>query len=129
MNGEGRREAGVMAIKHVAFTMYPVTDIQRAVTFYRDGLGLKKGGLESDFWVEFDVAGATFGIGNFEQVGKAGTAQSLAIEVDDLPAFVAELAGRGIEASPPHDLANCRISVVSDPDGNQVWLHQRKQRT
>jgi predicted enzyme related to lactoylglutathione lyase len=115
-----------MAISEIAFTMYPVTDMARALAFYRDALGLKTTDFASDFWVEFDVAGSTFGIGNFEQVGTPGSAQSLALEIADLPAVRAALAERGFEASEPHELQNCRISVVRDPDGNQVWLHQRK---
>jgi predicted enzyme related to lactoylglutathione lyase len=115
-----------MAVKTVAFTMYPVTDVPRALAFYRDALGLGVGELNLPYWVEFDVDGATFGIGNFEQVGKPGTAQSLALEIADLPAFRDGLVAKGFEVSEPHDLGKCRISVVSDPDGNQVWLHQRK---
>jgi len=115
-----------MAIKAVAFTMYPVTDMPRALAFYRDGLGLTVGELNLEFWAEFEVDGATFGIGNFEQVGKPGTAQSLALEIADLSAFREALMAKGFEVSEPHDLGMCRISVVSDPDGNQVWLHQRK---
>jgi predicted enzyme related to lactoylglutathione lyase len=117
-----------MAVKHMAFTMYPVTDMRRAVAFYRDVLGLKETEVKSDYWAEFDVDGQTFGIGNFEQVGKPGSAQSLALEIDDLPAFRTQLAGRGGEATEPHDLQNCWISVVHDPDGNSVWLHQVKRR-
>ena len=110
----------------IAFTMYPVTDMPRATAFYRDALGLKATDVASDFWQEFDIDGATFGIGNFEQVGKAGTAQSLALEIPDLDAFLAGLKERGIDTTPPHQLTNCRIAVVTDPDGNQIWLHQRK---
>ncbi len=117
-----------MAISRLAFTMYPVTDMGRALAFYRDTLGLRGEGEASEFWVEFDVDGATFGIGNFEQVGKPGTAQSLALEIADLDGFRAALAARGVEASEPHDLTYCRISVVSDPDGNQIWLHEAKPR-
>ena len=116
-----------MAVAGIAFTMYPVTDVRRAVAFYRDGLGLTPG-LDLEFWVEFDVDGATFGIGNFEQVGTAGSAQSLALEVDDLPAYRKALAERGVDASEPHELTNCWISIVKDPDGNQIWLHQLKAR-
>lgn len=115
-----------MSMKHVAFVMYPVTDIARAVAFYRDGLGLRQNGLDQPFWVEFDVGGTTFGVGNFEQVGRPGTAQALAIEVDDIHAVREALASRGVEASQPHDLANCLISTLKDPDGNTVWLHQAK---
>jgi predicted enzyme related to lactoylglutathione lyase len=115
-----------MSVSHVAFTMYPVTDMPRALAFYRDALGLKQEGPEAPYWVEFEVSGSTFGIGNFEQVGTAGTAQSLALEIADLPAFRAALAAVGVEASEPHELPGCWISVVSDPDGNRIWLHQKK---
>ena len=115
-----------MSAKNIAFTMYPVTDMPRALAFYRDALGLQEGGLSSEFRVEFDVAGSTFGIGNFEQVGTPGTAGSLALEIAGLDRFRKQLADRGIETSDPHDLAHCRISVVRDPDGNQIWLHEAK---
>ncbi|MEO7040572.1 MAG: VOC family protein [Candidatus Elarobacter sp.] len=117
-----------MSVRTIAFTMYPVTDMTRALAFYRDALGLSPGELNSEAWVEFEVAGGTFGVGNFEQVGTPGSAQSLALEVDDLPAFRAKLGERGIEAGEVHELAHCRISVVRDPDGNQVWLHEAKPR-
>ena len=112
------------AVRRIAFTMYPVTDVPRAVSFYRDALGLRQAGLNTAGWVEFDVDGGTFGVGNFEQVGTPGAAQSLALEIDDLPAFRADLAAKGVEATEPHQLAACRISVVRDPDGNQIWLHE-----
>jgi catechol 2,3-dioxygenase-like lactoylglutathione lyase family enzyme len=117
-----------MASTAIAFIMYPVTDMPRAVAFYRDALGLQPGELAADYWVEFDVDGATFGVGNFEQIGTPGTAQSLALEIPDLDGFRTSLLARGIEVSEPHELAACRIMVVRDPDGNQIWLHQRKPR-
>jgi predicted enzyme related to lactoylglutathione lyase len=116
-----------MPASAIAFTMYPVTDIGRAAAFYRDALGLRSGEFENPVWVEFEVAGGTFGIGNFEQVGTPGAAQSLALEIDDLDGFIGDLAARGIEASSPHDLPTCRISMVKDPDGNQIWLHEKKK--
>ncbi|MDB5068964.1 MAG: glyoxalase [Candidatus Eremiobacteraeota bacterium] len=117
-----------MPVTSIAFTMYPVTDLQRAVAFYRDVLGLTPGALVTDFWAEFDIAGGTFGVGNFEQVGTPGTAQSLAIEVDDMAAFRAALKERGLESNEPFETQICFISGVRDPDGNQVWLHQSKAR-
>lgn len=110
----------------IAFVMYPVTDMDRALAFYRDVLGLKQAGLASEYWVEFEVGDATFGIGNFEQVGTPGTAQSLAIEVPDMAAARTALAQRGTESSEPFETQICFISMVRDPDGNQIWLHQSK---
>lgn len=116
-----------MPVAQIAFIMYPVKDMAKAVAFYNGMLGLEKSGLDGEHWVEFDVAGATFGVGDFEQVGKSGTAQSLALEIGDLDTFRASLTSRGVEVSEPHDLANCKIAVVHDPDGNQIWLHERKK--
>lgn len=87
---------------------------------------LDESGLEVEYWVEFEAGGSTFGVGNFAQVGTAGSAQSLALEVPDLVAFRKELSGRHIASSEPFETPVCWISAVRDPDGNQVWLHQRK---
>ncbi len=115
-----------MAIKGAAFTAYPVTDVARAVVFYSDAIGLKKSGIDADFWVEFDVAGHTFGVGNFPQIGMPGTAQSFAVEVTDMNAMRDELAKKGVESTEPFETQVCFISVVRDPDGNQLFLHQSK---
>ena len=117
-----------MAITGVAFTAYPVTDVSRAVAFYSDTLGLTKAGFESDFWVEFDVAGSTFGVGSFEQIGAPGSAQSFALEVSDLASLRSDLIAKGCEPTEPFETPVCFISVVRDPDGNQIFLHQSKPR-
>jgi predicted enzyme related to lactoylglutathione lyase len=111
---------------HVAFIMYPVTDMARASAFYTDVLGLKKDGLDSEWWAEFDVDGTTFGIGNFPQCGTAGTATSFALEVDDMAAFRSDLKAQGVESNEPFETPICWISGVLDPDGNTVILHQSK---
>jgi len=115
-----------MAVSALAFTMYPVADLAASTAFYRDRLGLVPGALATEHWVEFEVAGATFGLGSFEQVGTPGTAQSLALEVTDLEGFRASLAQHGIASAEPFETPICRISQISDPDGNQIWLHEAK---
>jgi predicted enzyme related to lactoylglutathione lyase len=111
----------------IAFIMYPVTDIARSTAFYTDVLGLEKAGLDFPFWCEFAIGDTTFGIGNFEQVGTPGTAQSLAIEVDDLEAIRAALAAKGLETRETFETQICWISSVTDPDGNTITLHQAKK--
>jgi predicted enzyme related to lactoylglutathione lyase len=115
-----------MAIKGAAFTAYPVSDMARAVTFYSDTIGLTKSGIDAEFWVEFDVAGHTFGVGNFPQIGVPGTAQSFALEVTDMTAMREDLTKKGVESTDPFETPVCFISVVRDPDGNQLILHQSK---
>jgi predicted enzyme related to lactoylglutathione lyase len=110
--------------------MYPVTDLPRAVAFYRDVLGFAQNDdlLQGERWAEFQVGATTFGVGNFEQAGKPGTAQSLAVNVADMQTTRSELSGRGIESPDPFETPVCLISVIHDPDGNQIWLHQPKKR-
>jgi predicted enzyme related to lactoylglutathione lyase len=115
-----------MTVSKMAFVMYPVTDMARAIAFYRDTLGLQPDGLALDYWAEFNIDGATFGVGNFEQVGKPGTAQSLAIEVTDMEATRAELKEKGVETNEVFETPICFISGLKDPDGNSVLLHQAK---
>jgi predicted enzyme related to lactoylglutathione lyase len=117
-----------MAVVGIAFTMYPVANMDRSVAFYRDVLGLPQVGLASEHWTEFEVAGGTFGVGAFEQVGTPGTAQSFALEVSDLEQFRKELATRGVESNEPFETPVCFISGISDPDGNKVILHQLKAK-
>jgi len=106
--------------------MYPVTDVARAVSFYRDKLGLRQAGMNEAWWVEFDVGGATFGIGNVPDNGKPGEAQGLVLEVDDLDAYRRTLSMRGVESTEPKTTPyNCAISMLRDPDGNAVWLHEK----
>ena len=56
-------------IKHIAFTMYPVTDMVRARRFYEDTLGLRLTRREaSEFeWVEYDLDGGTFALTDLKQ--------------------------------------------------------------
>jgi predicted enzyme related to lactoylglutathione lyase len=110
----------------VAFVAYPVTDMARAVTFYTEVLGLTTSGLATEHWVEFDVAGVTFGVGDFPQLGKPGQAQSLALEIADLTAFRKSLSERGVASSEPFETPVCFIAGARDPDGNSIILHQAK---
>ncbi len=115
-----------MSVTGIAFTMYPVTDVARALTFYRDKLGLRQDGMNEAWWVEFDVGGATFGIGNVPDNGKPGEAQGLVLEVENLGAYRTILSKRGVESTEPHKTPyNCAITMLRDPDGNAVWLHEK----
>lgn len=114
-------------IKEVAFIAYSVKDVSRSVAFYRDVVGLTPAGLSSPHWVEFDVAGVTFGVGNGEAIGIApGSQFSATFEVDDIAAERERLASQGVKVSDVFDGKICQSCFVTDPDGNRFALHQRK---
>ena len=117
-------------LRKVAFTMYPVTDMKRARAFYEETLGLppSRNGAQSP-WVEFDLPGGgclaiTTVTPNEPSASAGGT---IAFEVDDLPATVADLKAKGVEfAVEGIESPVCRMAIVKDPDGNAIILHKLK---
>ncbi|HEX7663832.1 MAG TPA: VOC family protein [Polyangiaceae bacterium] len=119
-------------IKRIAFTMYPVTDMAAARKFYEQGLGLKASAEFGDGkWVEYDPGGCfaitTMPIGVKPSSDSGG---SIAFEVDDVVALTKKLEGEGVKVKMPvMDTPVCQMSVVIDPCGNAVTLHQLKRKT
>src|SRR5215469_3481922 len=113
--------------KELAFIAYSVKDVPRAITFYRDVIGLKPSDMFTDYWAEFDIGDRTFGVGDGESIGiKAGSQGSAAFEVEDIAAERERLAALGAPVTEVHDNPMCRSCFVTDPEGNRFALHQRK---
>lgn len=126
----------------------PVTDVDRAKTFYADGLG---------FAVDHDTAvspenrivqltppgsGCSICIGNGVVPMPPGSLQGLQLVVSDIYAARAELAGRGIDvgevevytaeglrpAREGDELNNVAFMHFTDPDGNGWAIQQITDR-
>ena len=115
--------------KKVAFTMYPVENIERARNFYEKVLALPLTKIsDHGAWIEYDLpGGGCFAITTLAKgVSPSSNAGgSIAFEVEDLDKIVNELKTKGVEfkldtfASPV-----CRMAVIVDSEGNAVTLHQ-----
>ena len=121
---EKETENGVRALD---FFVYTVTDMERAVAFYRATLGMRAGMVEENsFWTEFDsqpVALALCSPGGGDWRGTPAAA----LAVRDVRAKVEELRARGVPIlAEPEETSVCFLAFVADPDGNRVCLHQRK---
>jgi len=119
-------------LKKVAFTMYPVKDSARARSFYEGTLGLTVGShAPNGVWTEYDLPGggclALFMTQDMTPSASAGG--SVALEVDDLDATIAELRSKGVEfkADMIHSPV-CRMSIILDSEGNSIILHELKKR-
>jgi len=120
-------------LKKVAFTMYPVVDIERAKGFYAKHFGLTPSKLSVEgAWVEYDLpGGGCFAITTVAKgVSPSSTAGgSIAFEVDDLEGLVAKLKAEQVKfvldlfSSPV-----CWMAVILDSEGNSVILHQLHKR-
>lgn len=116
-------------IKGIDLSGYMVKDAARAITFYRDVLGLEPARVYPDNrGAEYDLPdGTTFGLwGGGEKFMPFQPSNGVLFAVDDLDANVQALKARGIEPLKEADTPNCRMAMLYDSEGNCVFLHERK---
>jgi predicted enzyme related to lactoylglutathione lyase len=113
---------GVFVIQGISAIWLPVSDMQRAVAFYGDCLGLQV--LEHDGdWSEVTAGDQRIGLNASESPAGDGGAV-IAFAVDDLDATVGELTANGVEFSggvSEHPWG--RIAPFRDPDGNDLQVY------
>jgi predicted enzyme related to lactoylglutathione lyase len=116
-------------LKSIAFIMYPVRDVVRARQFYEETLGLKAGlqGNHGDkWWVEYDLpGGGCLALANFTGEPSSGGGGTVAFEVEDLDALIADLRSKGTQLV--GDVVRgprCRMITCLDSEGNAIVLHQ-----
>jgi predicted enzyme related to lactoylglutathione lyase len=106
-------------VDHVWFW---VTDMDRAVGFYRDALGLEMRMRHEDTWAEFEAGGIRIGLhgaGDGALV-HGGTAVFLA---GDLDLAKASLEERGVAFDHLGEVPGyARYASFADPDGNSMQL-------
>ncbi len=115
--------------KKVAFTMYPVLDINQARKFYEETLGLKLSKVSAEGkWIEYDLpGGGCFAITNLAEgvEPSSNSGGSIAFEVEDLDALLSQLKEKNVEVK--MDIFSspvCRMAVIVDSEGNALMLHQ-----
>ena len=117
-------------ITGVDFVSIPTQDLDRAVAFYGETLGLRCSMHKPQHgFSEFENGTVTFsvidpvkmGIGRFER-----NPNPIALQVQDVPAARAELEARGLTFNADtFDTGVCHMAFFSDPDGNAMMLHHR----
>jgi len=116
-----------MKINEVAFTAYAVSDVPRALAFYRDVLGLPQGQYFNEGFIEFNIGASTFAIDGDPPPGQEpGSSSGVNFEVDDIVGAREHLLENNVTASDVYEFRTCSICFATDPDGNRFALHQRK---
>ncbi|MBV8594419.1 MAG: hypothetical protein JOZ27_08990 [Caulobacteraceae bacterium] len=102
------------AIKYVA-------DMDRAIAFYRDTMGLSVK-MESPFWSEFDTGDVTLALHSASERNPAGSVE-IGFTTPDLPGVYAarEAAGLAFESA-PRDEHGVLLATVLDCEGARVSL-------
>ncbi len=119
-----------MKFRAIDFVVVFVADMDRAITFYRDTLGIAIAGGEDPHpvWNELETEPVTVAL--FANTDSAGSNASIGIAVDDVQAAVDELrASEHAVAMDTIETPVCFMATMHDPDGNTLILHQRKDGT
>jgi len=113
-----------MKVRAVDFVQIQVRDMDRALGFYRDALGMPVGQAWGDEWVELAAGDTTIALAaEVEGV-------SVALSVDSVSDAVEELKAKGVEVVVgPQGNEWCASAAIRDPEGNLLVLHQRHDGT
>ena len=98
-----------------------VADMDRAVAFYRDVLGLPLA-FQSPDWSEFNTGETRLALHSASDANPAGTVQ-LGFRSEDLGAFYAAREANGVTfTAPPVDMHGSRISRALDCEGAEISI-------
>ena len=117
-----------MIVERTDFISVPVTDMERATSFYRDTLGLEE--ISKRGFPEFQLGeNLSVYLIRMEDVGSAFSGPHtahVALRVPDVAEARRELEAKGVEfAGDILDTTVCHMAFFKDPDGNQLMLHRR----
>jgi catechol 2,3-dioxygenase-like lactoylglutathione lyase family enzyme len=109
---------------HFDCVFYYVSDMERAVSFYSDVLGLRL--TSRDVVARFDFDGVLFELvpSRDERKLKGGGNARLCLKVDDISQAVEYLKTKGIHAGQIQKVENGKLASFEDPDGNEIYLWQ-----
>jgi glyoxylase I family protein len=112
----------LLGVHHVGIN---VTNVDEAVEFYVDVLGMSRRTDRPDFGIGgawLDAAGQQVHL--LEAAVPPNSGQHFALWVDDLDAVIAELRERGVGVSEAMTVGTDRQAFLVDPAGNGVELHE-----
>ena len=109
--------------------LHPHADIDRAVDFYGNVLGLPESARYGQMpGVELATGSLTLAVIQSEAFGQQfeRNPNGIALRVDDLPKAREELEAKGVEfIADTIDSGVCHMAFFKDPDGNELLLHHR----
>jgi predicted enzyme related to lactoylglutathione lyase len=116
-------------VTRVDFIGLPTRDLEKAVAFYGDALGLECSTYRPDrHHAEFETGNLTINLMNAENMGLEHNVSrnAIALHVDDVAAARAQLEERGVTFhGDTFDTGVCHMAFFADPDGNALMLHHR----
>jgi predicted enzyme related to lactoylglutathione lyase len=111
------------------FASIPTKDLEAAVAFYGETLGLHRAVYMPDrHFAEFETGNVTLNVMVSEKMGLEyrPSANPIALHVEDMDSARATLTERGVTFfGDTIDTGVCHMAIFADPDGNALMLHHR----
>jgi predicted enzyme related to lactoylglutathione lyase len=115
-----------MTVKKLQNAYYVTTNMDRAVAFYGDVLGLPTKFRDGTNWTQFDAGGVNFSVSSPQEAAAGATGAVVIFEVDDIDAMRQRLSDAGADILDSRDMGDHGRSLTfRDPDGNLAQLFQR----
>jgi catechol 2,3-dioxygenase-like lactoylglutathione lyase family enzyme len=113
-------------ITGVHSTFYWTSDMDAAVAFYKDVLGLDMSARYGEDWSEFKLAGTTVALHGTRGAAPPHAGATVVFEVDDLDRAMVQLASRGVrfEGEITEVPESGRFVSLRDPAGNLVQIFE-----
>ncbi len=114
---------------HFDCVFYYVFDMERAIRFYRDILGLKL--VSRDIVARFDIDGVLFEVVPARHDGvqhHTGNAR-LCLRVDNVEEALKELQAKGVRTGQAESKGTGKLVCFWDPDGNEICLWEEIPQT
>jgi predicted enzyme related to lactoylglutathione lyase len=107
-------------IERLGNVFYRVRDMDAAVTFYAQVLGLPLKFRDGDNWAAFDLGGVTLAL----EGGAADGGATVSLRVQGLDEVIAALRQAGATVSDATQGAHERRAELTDPSGNTLVLYE-----
>ena len=116
-----------MAVKKFSSAYYVVDNMDQAVAFYQDILGLEVKFRDGDRWTQFDVGGVAVALADpSEGSVPPGGGATVVLEVEDLSEMREKLTQNGVKVNAIVDMGgHGQYFTAVDPAGNIVQIFAR----
>lgn len=115
--------------KKIAFIHYPTRDLDRALRFYRDVLGLKLL-VQNEEWIEFEIGDQRLALRLVDSLPQSPDSSQPAgamvwLEAQSIEEIITNLKAKKINfIEELNILPYGKTSTFSDPDGNIIGLYE-----
>jgi predicted enzyme related to lactoylglutathione lyase len=117
-----------MPVEKVKYTYLVVDDMNAAVAFYRDALGLRLKFQDGERWSEFDAGnGTTIALSSAEESGLGVKGPVVVFQVSDAEALATSLVARGADILARRDMGDHgSLIAIREPSGNIFQLFEKR---